>query len=904
MTRRTLNFHPFEEGADSRRTEGTQGDRKQHITDFFKPACKPGALSSANKNVIANKRLKLQTQDVDSCNSNKIPPPKRQRKSPAQSPSKSPILEAFLKSTKDNRTIVRNFQAYCEKCGMNVLSPKVVIERLTLPVGTLVNLKEGFKKCFDSTEAVTRNLSSLKRLQSKNLRPLPFYEKSHYNQQFFDKRSQTPVSGQRGHIPQKPYILVDSWAPRNRSHGGITKESNHEAVSLGKSKGREFLSKVNGTSVSIRETSNVKTSLESEKASSSDFESESPLFPMGPVTLESKNSDCSTPDTPFNGSKKVFRRVDRDSVDSDESFHAFSLSSDEEEETLKPLDEIMKTVAQPVPATPQKADLSSLSLSQSPIHDTPANNRLKELLQTPRYDNNLLFLVKEKEESERINAIEKQLHKDLERGQGVADEKVMDSEQNEELTDEHRDLLKKFSVATNAIPDHHPGEEIFDLSQSGRIFNICTLNLQHLQSISGSSEEIIIFSCIPGNQLMLATEGFLTTLYQFKQCPEVLMRWLFQMVSVHPSYAISIKLLNALIEITCNHLTNLEEKPWVPTLLDIATVFANMGIAFKTLFSLPHIQPAFRDSDLVSAVPGLVSTEQGTMCTEQIFSRVPASQIAHVIKFLSLCTAVYRESYHDLEILALLVMLLKIHLEKEIKHIPVMDLHCLIANLLQNIKDWVTIMPELCFAMSELSNHHHNFLKLLQLVPTFELRGRELRRHVSLIFISNIQHGLCTDIPLDYVSRMLLLCTCLSQMKPSSLVKKMQSLPENEAKTFLDLDQEAYYLTFSLLHLVNDASSSDEPLSFQRKYLVKLCSELEKHVKSDIREDARFFYRTKVKDLVARIHGRWQELLLYSRPSQGKLHEYWKPACESSSPPSSQESVDEASPGKPINMSD
>ncbi|XP_077311440.1 SMC5-SMC6 complex localization factor protein 2 isoform X2 [Lithobates pipiens] len=766
MTRRTLNFHPFEEGADSRRTEGTQGDRKQHITDFFKPACKPGALSSANKNVIANKRLKLQTQDVDSCNSNKIPPPKRQRKSPAQSPSKSPILEAFLKSTKDNRTIV------------------------------------------------------------------------------------------------------------------------------------------NGTSVSIRETSNVKTSLESEKASSSDFESESPLFPMGPVTLESKNSDCSTPDTPFNGSKKVFRRVDRDSVDSDESFHAFSLSSDEEEETLKPLDEIMKTVAQPVPATPQKADLSSLSLSQSPIHDTPANNRLKELLQTPRYDNNLLFLVKEKEESERINAIEKQLHKDLERGQGVADEKVMDSEQNEELTDEHRDLLKKFSVATNAIPDHHPGEEIFDLSQSGRIFNICTLNLQHLQSISGSSEEIIIFSCIPGNQLMLATEGFLTTLYQFKQCPEVLMRWLFQMVSVHPSYAISIKLLNALIEITCNHLTNLEEKPWVPTLLDIATVFANMGIAFKTLFSLPHIQPAFRDSDLVSAVPGLVSTEQGTMCTEQIFSRVPASQIAHVIKFLSLCTAVYRESYHDLEILALLVMLLKIHLEKEIKHIPVMDLHCLIANLLQNIKDWVTIMPELCFAMSELSNHHHNFLKLLQLVPTFELRGRELRRHVSLIFISNIQHGLCTDIPLDYVSRMLLLCTCLSQMKPSSLVKKMQSLPENEAKTFLDLDQEAYYLTFSLLHLVNDASSSDEPLSFQRKYLVKLCSELEKHVKSDIREDARFFYRTKVKDLVARIHGRWQELLLYSRPSQGKLHEYWKPACESSSPPSSQESVDEASPGKPINMSD
>ncbi|CAI9620333.1 unnamed protein product [Staurois parvus] len=521
MTRRALKFPSFEEGAASRGTEGTHGDRKQHITDFFKPTCKPDDLCSALKNFIGNKDLKLQTQDINSYDFNKIPPLKRRRKSPAQSPSKRPIIEALLK--RDNQTIV------------------------------------------------------------------------------------------------------------------------------------------NGSSVSNRETSNVKTTLESEEASSSDLESEFPLLPMRPATSESKNSDCSTSNSPFNGSKKVLQRIHRDSVDSDESFHALSLSTDEEEEeTLKPLDEIIKITAEPVPATPQGADLSLLSLSQSPIHDTPANNRLKELLQTPFYDNNLECLVKEKEESERIDAIEKQLHKDLERGQGVADEKVMDSEQDGELTDEHRDLLKKFSVVTNAIPDHHPGEEIFHLPESGKIFNIRTLNLQHLQFNSGgNSEEMIIFSCSPGNQLMLATEGFLTTLYQFKKCPEVLMRWMFQMVSIHPSYATSIKLLNALIEMTCNHLTNLEEKPWVPTLLDIATVFANMGIAFKTLFSLLHIQPSFKDFDLVSAVPGSVSTEKGTLCTEQIFSRVPASQIAHVIKFLGLCTAVYRESYEDLEILALLVMLLK-----------------------------------------------------------------------------------------------------------------------------------------------------------------------------------------------------------------------------------------------------
>ncbi|KAM5140792.1 SMC5-SMC6 complex localization factor protein 2 isoform 2-T2 [Mantella aurantiaca] len=744
MSRRALSFHTSQEGDASRQTEGD----RQHITDFFKPACKPDkeALCSALKTAIGNQRLKLQAQNVDA---SKSPPSKKRRKSPMQSPSKSPILEAFQRSKKDN-----------------------------------------------------------------------------------------PIT-------------------------------------------------VNGTFSGNIPTSNVTAALELEEEFSSDLELEFPAYLTSPATSKSNNFGCSKQDTPVNGSKRISQQTHRDSLDSDESFHALSLSTDEEEETLKPLDQIMQKATQSVPDTPQKTDLSLLSQSQSPVLDILANNRLKELLQTPNYDNNLDRLVREKAESERIDAIEKQLHKDLESGQGVADE---DSEKDGELTDEHRDLLKKFSVATNAIPDHHPGEEIFHLSESGAIFNICTLNLQNLQFEDGSSEEMIIFSCIPRNQLILATEGFLTTLYQFKKCPEVLMRWMFQMVCVHPSYATSVKLLNTLIEITCNHLTNLEERPWIPSLLDITTVFANMGVEFKTLFPFPLIQPSFSDVNLVSAVPGPVSKEQ-------IFSHIPVFQIAHVIKLLSLYTAVYRESYLDFEILALLVMLLKVHLEKELKDIPVMDLHCLIANLLQNIKDWVNNMPELCYAMSELSNHHHNFLKLLQLVPTFEIRGRELRRHVSLIFISNIQNGHCTDIPLEYESRMLLLCKCLSQMKPSSLVKKMQSLPENESKTLLDMDQEAYYLTFSLLHLVNDASSSDEPLSIQRKYLVKLSTELEKHIKSDIRENARFFYRTKVKDLVARIHGRWQELLLYSRPTQGKLHEYWEPVCDSSSSASSHESVDEASTG-------
>ncbi|XP_069836297.1 SMC5-SMC6 complex localization factor protein 2 [Dendropsophus ebraccatus] len=574
-----------------------------------------------------------------------------------------------------------------------------------------------------------------------------------------------------------------------------------------------------------------------------------------------------------------------DSLDSDDSFTGFSLSSDnvEEEETFKPLDEIFNMATKAVPATPQRQNLdhSLVSSTQSSL-GTPVTKNVQTNLQTSLlYANDLDRLVKEHEESKRIDEMEKLLHEDLENGLGVANEEQNDTAEDGELTDEHREILEKFKLVPNAIPDQHPGEEIFNLAKSGAIFSLRTLDLKHSDFSSVNSEERIIFSCSQENQITLATEGFFTFLYRFKKCPDFLMKWMFQMVSVHPSYAVSVKLLHTLIEISCNNLSYLQEKPWTPSLLDIATVFANMGIHFDTLFPLPHIRPSFSSIEFGSALPLAELLQSGP--SEPIFSCVPEFQIAHIIKFLGFCSAVCRESFLDLEILALIVLLLKLHLEKELKDFPAMDLHCLIETLLQNIKSWDRLMPEMFYAISELSIHHHNYIKLLQLIPTSEDRGRQLRKHLSLIFISNILYGNCSYVPLDYDSQMRFLCHVMSQVRPSSLVKKLQQSPENESKTLLDLDQEAYYLTFSLLQLVNDASSSDEPPSIQRKHLLKLCTELEKHVKSDIREHARYFYRTKVKDLVARIHGRWQELLLYSRPNQGKLHDYWEPMCDSSS---------------------
>ncbi|XP_075468590.1 SMC5-SMC6 complex localization factor protein 2-like isoform X2 [Ascaphus truei] len=140
----------------------------------------------------------------------------------------------------------------------------------------------------------------------------------------------------------------------------------------------------------------------------------------------------------------------------------------------------------------------------------------------------------------------------------------------------------------------------------------------------------------------------------------------------------------------------------------------------------------------------------------------------------------------------------------------------------------------------------------------------------------------CTSIPLDYDLQMTFLCRCLAQMKPSALVKKMEKglSFEKDSTTHQELEQEAYYLTYSLLNLVNEASCSDASPSVQRKYLKQLCVALEQQVKCDIRETARLLYRTK-----------------------GKLHDYWEPVGENQNPAPDDECITSALPNdEPCDM--
>ncbi|XP_053439893.1 SMC5-SMC6 complex localization factor protein 2 isoform X1 [Nycticebus coucang] len=595
----------------------------------------------------------------------------------------------------------------------------------------------------------------------------------------------------------------------------------------------------------------------------------SPTTPSDEVPSDKESSGNS------NAGSNALKRKLRGDFDSDEESLGYNLDSDEEEETLKSLEEIMALNFNQTPATTGKPPALSKGLrSQSSDYI--------ENVHTGTYTNTLERLVKEMEDTQRLDELQKQLQEDIQQGRGIkspiriGDQDSTDDEDG--LLEEHREFLKKFSITIDAIPDHHPGEEIFNFLNSGKIFNQYTLDLRDSGFIGQSAVEKLILKSGKTDQIFLTTQGFLTSAYHYVQCPVPVLKWLFRMMSVHTDCIVSVQILSTLMEITIKNDTFSDSPiwPWIPSLSDIAAVFFNMGIDFRSLFPLENLQPDFNEDDLVSETQTTLGEKGGENSScKPIFSTLPETNILNVVKFLGLCTSIHPEGYQDREIMLLILMLFKMSLEKQLKQIPLVDFQSLLINLMKNIRDWNTKVPELCLGINELSNHPHNLLWLVQLVPNWTSRGRQLRQRLSLVIISKLLDEKHEDVPNANNLQISVLHHYLVQMKPSDLLKKMVLKKRAEQPNgtiddnlHLELEKQAYYLTYILLHLVGEVSCSHSFSSGQRKHFVLLCGALEKHVKCDIREDARLFYRTKVKDLVARIHGKWQEIIQNCRPTQ------------------------------------
>ncbi|XP_051883648.1 SMC5-SMC6 complex localization factor protein 2 isoform X2 [Pristis pectinata] len=598
-------------------------------------------------------------------------------------------------------------------------------------------------------------------------------------------------------------------------------------------------------------------------------------------------------------------------LDSDDELSCNLDSSDDDDETLMALDDLLTLQNKPISGTPEKSAISF----QSSAPTTPvASMAFKNSRQT-NYSNGFERLLKEKQQSERLGETLKDLKNvqdQLSEAHDISclteedDERSMD-EGMDQIAEEHREFLLKFSVKSDGIPDLHPGEKIFNVLEAGKHFNQHNLKLTQSELTPQNLVEKTLIGSGTSQQIFLLTNGIVSQTYYTSPCPEPVYKFLFKMMTIHSDYIVSVHTFKALWDIWTNAANRIggtsEFKVWTPCLKDVVAVFLNLGAEFGTLFPLKHLQPDFTEADILS---GLQNNKENypkdnvlTSQKESIFNSLPEFGIKNVVKFLLLCTSTCPEAYSDKELVLLISLLGRISLEQELQLTPLKDLQCLLDNLLNNIRLWSTRMFELCKIISDLSEHHHNLLYLVQLLPDFCARGRQLRRHLSLVIISKLLDKGHMYIPKDPDIKISNLCRFLYMMKPSSLLKtieeesKSKQEEEHQEAALTELDQQAYYLCYNLLVLANEVLHTENVPPSQRGHLIQLCAEIEKYIKCDIREDPKLLYRSKVKDLEARTHAKWQELLQRSRPIQGKLHDYWEPLSEDLNHPSQSCILDE-----------
>ncbi|XP_060781736.1 SMC5-SMC6 complex localization factor protein 2 isoform X3 [Neoarius graeffei] len=558
--------------------------------------------------------------------------------------------------------------------------------------------------------------------------------------------------------------------------------------------------------------------------------------------------------------------------------YAFSLSSSHssEEDHLLSLKEIMERSTR-VPVTPEKATFSEPSTPGPKVAPEELKNKVTS------YKNTLEQMLKEKEQNRKSKELEMQLLQGCKEDLLKLDEE--DENAEEELSHEQREFLQRFSVTSCVIRDIHPGEEVFTLTNSGRLFNHQNLDLRKMDVTPNNRAQQTLLQAHSEQLLLLLSAGLFRRAYSSSPCQPQVTRWLFQILQAMTTIALSAA--QQIVE-----KSNKKFEVWVPSIRDVALVFLNMGVSFVNLFPLEALQPPFTEGDLLES---LEIRPDGTR-SEKKDDTFPEHNFENIIKYLALCAALCPKVYSDEELLLMITVVCRVSLETHLQLLPTGDLSCLLQHLLNNMTQWELQLSQVCQAITNLSEDHHNLRRLVQLLP-HSGRGKQLRRHLSVSIISKLLNHRCTYTPSCTEFQLSDLRSYLSRMRPSLLLKGLMASKTTELQETDDCattpDQQAYYLCYSLLALTNEASNFEFLPSKQRNELLLLSAELEKHVKCDIRESEKMLYRSKVKDFVARIYTKWQVLLQRSRPQEGKLYDYWKPLPEDEMPTKKESQINE-----------
>ncbi|XP_067168361.1 protein FAM178B [Apteryx mantelli] len=428
------------------------------------------------------------------------------------------------------------------------------------------------------------------------------------------------------------------------------------------------------------------------------------------------------------------------------------------------------------------------------------------------------------------------------------------------LSEEHRLLLARFAVKPGLIPPVHPGEPVF----CARPLPAPALDARGLQP--QSALEGLFLRASPAGQAAFVREGRLSLLYRcVPACPLPVLRWLFQLTALCPDTA---NASQALWEINVHRLSTAGE-PWCPTVPEIGQAFCRLGAnlgALHRLGLLPlELCPADRRCPDLPRSPDRADPKApGALAL--------ATQLGDICKLLALCVVAQPGRYPDRARLALLTLLCFLGLDRALRCQPLPDLQHLLHCLLEGIGDWQEQLPDLCLSLCQLSQHHHNLVAIVRLLPDVTVRGRELRRHLSLCIMARLLgEPLGTVLPGRVQAELRALCHLLALVRPATLQRLVLAECQNEPE---DPDQEACYLSHSLLILANAVVGAERLPDEQRGHLEHLCAQLDRQLGAGLREGSGLLFRTQLKGLAALTYVKWQDLLAqcppWTQPRRGR----------------------------------
>ncbi|XP_061140848.1 SMC5-SMC6 complex localization factor protein 2 [Syngnathus typhle] len=557
-----------------------------------------------------------------------------------------------------------------------------------------------------------------------------------------------------------------------------------------------------------------------------------------------------------------------------ESSHT-SRSSDEDE--LPSLQEIMNRVRKD-PATPDKGDI----LSEPSTPAVSDNTAKAPNVRRSSYRNSLDQILKEMDTQKKAKENEAQLRTSCDDLLSVAEYHEQEENRND-CSSEQQKFLQRYSLNSScAIRETPPGEVAFHLDKFGQIFNQDSLQLRQCTSKPQNTVEKTLLWSSPAQLKLYVNIGLFQEAYcSHSPCPTQITNFLFKMMSVHPERLLSEKMLQALGDIAKSAACNIVKKQshlftvWVPALADVTLALMNMGVAFVTLFPFENLQPAFTEGDLLKNVS--IQGERPPHNTE--CNTFPEHNCNNILKYLSFCLSLCPKAYSDYELLLLLTLMARVALDPNFIPTAGEEINKLLNKIVDNIRDWDTMIPRMCQALTELTDDHHNMCLLVQLLPD-NTRGKCLRRHVSLSMISKLLDGTSRYRATGSEVKLTALKPYVAAMAPSSLRRFFRNISgvSSTEEELMFLDQQSYYLCYSLLTLTKEASNFHSFPTHQKVHLLALSSDLRAHVMCRMRESETRLYRSKVMDLLARIETKWQMILHRMQPLNSKLRDYWKPS--------------------------